>query len=947
MKKLTFSLNILLMCLFVGVTINGLGQTTIWSENFSAYVDGTGIDGTGNIGDYPEGVTKWTLDVSNATLSDADDYIKTRYEKMYSKDVDGYVIWQSESIDISAYSGATFSLYASESGSMETSDYFDVYYKIDNGDFILIPNWDGLGSVNHTLIDDFTSTTITKSVPSGYSLVIKVLMANNTSSEYHRFDDVMVFGDMVYASSTTIQNTDKIAPDRTIENIIAIEIETTGSASPVSISNFTVNANGSTTPVSNNIENAKIFYTGTDNTFATDTQFGSTYPSPTTTNFDITGTQQLSQGTNYFWLVFDTKAGATIGDVVDAECISFVIDGTTETPTITDPAGSRTIAAPLAGDYTIGAKSNYTSFTDAVNELMALGISAPVTFTVGNGTYTEQILLSEIAGASATDTVIFQSNSGNRADVILQYEPTSDPANHILKFNGTDYITFQNMTLKNTGTSAFGRVIVFTGATNSINITGCNMNGRDFNHENNVDYTVITGEGGTSNMASNITFYNDTIRYGSYGLNFSGGDNDNLETGFGISNSVFEGFYYAGAFFYYQDSVVFHNNKLTGKGVYDYEYGMFLMYCYGGSEITANMVFLSAEEVNCGIRLYECHASAVRSALIANNYFSQVSTGGAYGIDVSDCSYQKLYHNSINMRSSVKGGAGGKSYATVGWYLDCPSGPDYGHIDIRNNIAYSEDMKISVSETAVNNDYLEESDNNVWGGSSLTVFGKWGNTNVEDLEALKLISGKDANSVAADPQFLSSEVPDIENGDLYGTVPLTAEVVDDIYEVTRVDPTTPGAVEHDGSGGQLITWKQNGEDNDWNNPNNWDPPQVPTENDDVLICGGATHNPVLSNNADCHDLTLLEGASLDLDGFSIFASGDVLTDIDSEMLEGDLDFTGGEDSQLTTNEQTMPDISVSKTDGAQVTLQDALSAAALKILKGNLNANNKDIGHWD
>jgi len=97
-------------------------------------------------------------------------------------------------------------------------------------------------------------------------------------------------------------------------------------------------------------------------TFTTDTQFGSTYTTPTTSNFDITSTQQLSESTNYFWLTFDTKTGATLGELIDAECISFVIEGSTETPTITAPTGSRTLAAPLSGSYTIGAKSNYASF---------------------------------------------------------------------------------------------------------------------------------------------------------------------------------------------------------------------------------------------------------------------------------------------------------------------------------------------------------------------------------------------------------------------------------------------------------------------------------------------------------------------------------------------------------------------------------------------------------
>jgi len=64
-------------------------------------------------------------------------------------------------------------------------------------------------------------------------------------------------------------------------------------------------------------------------------------------------------------------------------------------------------------------------FTAAVNDLNELGISSTVDFAVSNGTYTEQISLSAISGTSATDTIVFQSASGNREDVTLQFTPTS------------------------------------------------------------------------------------------------------------------------------------------------------------------------------------------------------------------------------------------------------------------------------------------------------------------------------------------------------------------------------------------------------------------------------------------------------------------------------------------------------------------------------------------
>ena len=690
MKKFAL-LSIFLISLLLGITINSSGQTTVWSEDFSAYVENTGIEGPGtvNIGDYPAGVTKWTLDVSNCTLADADDYFKTHnYAKqLEGRDLDGDAVWQSESIDISSYSTVTFSLEASEDGSLNSSDYFDVYYQVDGGGFTRIPNWNGMGNDDHTLVDDFPSTTITQSISSGNQLVIKVVMHNNSTWDRHYLDDISVKANMEYVSSTTTQNTLNIAAGKTNRQIIGIEIVTTGTESPLSISKFTVNANGSSTPVSNNIENAKLYFTGTDNAFSTDTQFGSTYSSPTSTDFDITGSQQLSEGTNYFWLTFDTKSGAIVGEYVDAECISFVIGGSTETPTITAPSGSRTIAEPLLGSYTIGAKSNYTSFTAAANDLNELGISGTVSFAVASGTYTEQISFSAIDGTSATDTIVFQSSTGNRADVTLQFEPTST-ANYVVNFDGSDYISFLDMTIQSTGTSSYGRVFVFEGATQNITIKDNNINGLDINSDEDV-YAVIYAFSGSNNMASNINIENDTITNGSYGIYFRGDNNSNLETQNTFINNVLNNFYYTGINAECQDAVIINKNTLTGKASNASANGIIANECNNAMEITQNKVFLNATNENSGISLYTCIGTTSNQGLTANNYVSfQSATTTTEGIYVMSCGYQKIYHNSINIRASGKNTVGNRTGNQTGIGVDhWWTSTDFGHLDIRNNVA--------------------------------------------------------------------------------------------------------------------------------------------------------------------------------------------------------------------------------------------------------------------
>lgn len=152
---------------------------------------------------------------------------------------------------------------------------------------------------------------------------------------------------MVYTSSTTTQGVvTSVDAGTTSQQVIGIQVVTTNNLNPINITKFAINATGTTNVA--DISNAKLWSTGTSATFATTTQFGSTVAAPTTANFDITGTLALSQGTNYFWLTYDVPTTATNANVIDAECTGLTVDGTDYIPTVTAPAGTRTIVNKTA-----------------------------------------------------------------------------------------------------------------------------------------------------------------------------------------------------------------------------------------------------------------------------------------------------------------------------------------------------------------------------------------------------------------------------------------------------------------------------------------------------------------------------------------------------------------------------------------------------------------------
>lgn len=103
--------------------------------------------------------------------------------------------------------------------------------------------------------------------------------------------------------------------------------------------------------------------------------------------------------------------------------------------------------APLAGTYTINrnvpaSATNFHSFTAAVSSLTNCGISGPVIINVDStgGAFKEVIEISNIAGSSATNTIVFNGNGSKLAS-------QNTIADAVLKLNGAKYIQFNNLAL--------------------------------------------------------------------------------------------------------------------------------------------------------------------------------------------------------------------------------------------------------------------------------------------------------------------------------------------------------------------------------------------------------------------------------------------------------------------------------------------------------------------
>jgi hypothetical protein len=127
------------------------------------------------------------------------------------------------------------------------------------------------------------------------------------------------------------------------------------------------------------------------------------------------------------------------------------------------------ICSGISGSFTIGSSSgaDYKTFGDAVADL-ACGASGPITFNIEPGTYNEQVVLKEVFGASATNTITF--DGGDIDSVTLQFNSSTNGDN-TLTFDGADYFVFKDMRIESDGSA--GIAVHMYNAANYNRISGC------------------------------------------------------------------------------------------------------------------------------------------------------------------------------------------------------------------------------------------------------------------------------------------------------------------------------------------------------------------------------------------------------------------------------------------------------------------------------------------
>jgi len=398
--------------------------------------------------------------------------------------------------------------------------------------------------------------------------------------------------------------------------------------------------------------------------------------------------------------------------------------------------------SPISGTYTIGATGDFLTFTDAVDALVNCGISAPVIFTVQNGTYNEQITIPQITGTSSTNTITFIAE--NPQIPVLEFDASTTPAQiYVVKLDGADYITFKNLKITNTSTDTdYGRV--FDLITPSSSITNIVFDGNIITTAlgNAIgNYCGIRFYGSTAtNNVDNITIQNNIFNGGESSL-FWEGASGAVGNGNIILNNQFKDYYLYGVNCQYQNDLLIQRNIFKGQGIANSEGAIYLLECYDNTRILSNKIECKPVIGGEGIYIDYCYGALGNEIEISNNMINITTGIWNNGIYLASSEYIDVINNTINVKSDPIW------YSCL--YVDAAS----LYINIFNNILVNtqDGYALYFEDIAA----ITDCDFNIL-YSSLGKLGNSDGVNYNTFADWKTNTGFDLNSYNENPPFISA-----------------------------------------------------------------------------------------------------------------------------------------------------------------------------------------------
>jgi len=402
-------------------------------------------------------------------------------------------------------------------------------------------------------------------------------------------------------------------------------------------------------------------------------------------------------------------------------------------------------SGPLHGVFQIGgANSDFTNFNEALFAIENCGIDSAIIFNVAPGTYIEQLDIDSINGASASNTITFQSLSGDSTTTILKYAANSTTDNYVVRFYGAKYFIFKNITVQSNSTS-YGRVFVYENAASFNTVENCRI------LMNSSFSSYFSGFYFNNTVSSDNKILNNYVLNGYYAIYMRSIGSTTPGQRNEIRDNIFYNYYSYGAYLQYQDSLIVDGNIFSNDTTVSYTYGVYIYYAGGKFEISNNKINSHGSSSVYGLRLYYCDGlNTNNTGVVANNMISITgSTNYPYGVYCYNSNFIDFFYNTISVSSQVI------SQNSRVFYLSSGSS-----IRLKNNIfsnfsgGYT--FYMASSTAVVESDY-----NNLYTSGAILSYWLGANSN---LAALQAASNKDLHSISQMPLFMSTNNLHLTNG---------------------------------------------------------------------------------------------------------------------------------------------------------------------------------------
>ena len=495
-------------------------------------------------------------------------------------------------------------------------------------------------------------------------------------AEGYKKSDVVVTG-----VTTEDISVSEVLKGQTDTKMLKIAVEAKGELTPAEITAFNITgADGEA------VEATHIYQTGTTTTFSANEEFRGEY------------TIEKS-GTYYFWLTYDVKTDAEIGQTATANVTSIVVNGSTID--VENPATATiTVASGKHGTYTIGQGGTYATIQAAVDDLGTLGMDGPVVLQIKAGEYNEKVRVPYIKGMGAVNTLTIESESGQRDVKIYHNNYTtggySDDQHKkdygVFTLYQASYVTLKNLEIYTTD-KTYKAVVMVKDESRHVTIDNCYLHapictttGEDVCL---VGHTIIDEENKNND---HLTVRNCLLEGGKMGISMGGTSYVALpkEVGGNIEGNTFKNNGTKAIYVMDELGVKIKNNTITidadaetkiSVGILD----MQLRDEYAeATEITGNTFNVAPKTYAAVMNLRQLEGATDAPVLIANNVINLASLNASYSafkFNGDKIKNVNVANNTFRMTGENGGAAFWASVALAN---------GYGNINVVNNIIQNE-----------------------------------------------------------------------------------------------------------------------------------------------------------------------------------------------------------------------------------------------------------------